>query len=121
MHRPHRLHLFACAGPRCGAEHGESLKARLVELLPDRKELGIRLSTSSCQGLCSRGPNLSIYPEGWVYHRVELGDLDRIVQEHLRGGCPVQAGLADPLAPADESLRRTGAPGTPPAADPGRE
>jgi (2Fe-2S) ferredoxin len=75
-----------CAGPRCGAENGDQFRARLKELLPDRKSLGVRVSSTSCQGLCVHGPNLIVYPEGVVYHRVGLDDLARIVDGHVRGG-----------------------------------
>ncbi len=103
MRSPYRLHLLPCTGKTCGAEHGELLKRRLKELLPDRKQLCVRISTSSCQGLCERGPNLMVYPEGVVYHRTTEDRLERIVSEHVRGGCPVEEYLADPLLPAPES------------------
>ena len=97
MRTPYRLHLLPCTGKSCGFEHGELLKRRLKELLPDRKALSIRISTSSCQGLCERGPNLLVYPEGVVYHRTTVERLDRIVEEHVRGGRPVEEYIADPL------------------------
>jgi (2Fe-2S) ferredoxin len=99
MRVPYRMHLLPCTGKTCGAEHGEALKQRLKELLPDRKALCVRVSTSSCQGLCERGPNLLVYPEGWVYHRTSIERLDRIVEEHVRGGRPVEEYLRDPLPP----------------------
>jgi NADP-reducing hydrogenase subunit HndC len=90
MEKPYRYHLLPCAGPRCTPENGEAFKGALKDLLPDRKALGVRVSTTSCQGMCERGPNLTVYPDGVVYHRVSLADLPRIVSEHLRGGCPVR-------------------------------
>jgi (2Fe-2S) ferredoxin len=90
MKTPYRYHVLPCSGPRCTPEKGDAFKARLKDLLPDRKALGVRISTTSCQGMCERGPNVTVYPEGVTYHQVELGDLDRIVDEHLREGRPVQ-------------------------------
>ena len=87
MAPPYRYHVLPCSGPRC--ETGETFKGRLKDLIPDRKQLGVRISTTSCQGMCVLGPNLIVYPEGVVYHGLEIGDLDRIVEEHLRLGRPV--------------------------------
>ena len=90
MKRPYRYHIQPCSGPRCSPEIGEAHKALLKDLLPDRRALGVRISTTSCQGLCVRGPNVCVYPEGIVYHEVTTEDVERIVEEHIREGRPVQ-------------------------------
>jgi (2Fe-2S) ferredoxin len=90
MDCPYRYHVLPCSGPHCTPEKGEAFKRALKDLLPDRKALGVRVSTTSCQGMCERGPNVTVYPEGIAYHRVTLEDLPRIVDEHLRHGCPVR-------------------------------
>jgi len=90
MKNVYKFHVLPCSGPRCGASNGEQLKGLFKDMLPDRKVLGVRMSTTSCQGMCKRGPNVTIYPEGIVYHRVQPGDVERIVEEHLRGGQPIE-------------------------------
>jgi len=90
MSAPYRYHVLPCSGPRCTPENGERFKGLFKDLCPDRKALGVRISTTSCQGMCELGPNVLVYPEGVVYHGVEEGDIARIVDEHLRGGRPVE-------------------------------
>lgn len=95
MRRPYRYHVFSCAGGKCGPEHGEDLAKRFKNLLPDRRELGIRVSVSRCLGMCAQGPNVVVYPEGVVYHGVDEGDVERIVDEHLRHGRPIEELMRD--------------------------
>lgn len=108
MAAPYRYHVLPCSGPYCGAEAGERLRARFKELCPDRKALGVRISSSSCQGMCDLGPNVLIYPEGTAYHGIREGDLERIVEQHLRGGKAV-AELQDPARGSGEKSRRRAA------------
>jgi len=80
----------------------------LKDLIPNRKALGIRMSVSSCQGMCAMGPNLAIYPEGVIYHRVRDEDLPRIVEQHLRGGEAVEDLIQEPEPlPSDDDLQRS--------------
>jgi (2Fe-2S) ferredoxin len=99
----YRYHVLPCAGPNCGPETGETFRSLLKELCPDRKELGVRISSTSCQGMCKLGPNISVYPEGVVYHGVAESDLARIVEEHFRKGEPVEEILERRL-PLPESV-----------------
>ncbi|HTL99541.1 MAG TPA: methyltransferase [Candidatus Omnitrophota bacterium] len=44
------------------------------------------MTTCGSLGLCDRGPNLVVYPEGAWYSGVRPGDVPEIVREHLRAG-----------------------------------
>jgi NADP-reducing hydrogenase subunit HndC len=50
----------------------------------------IRVVKTGCLGLCAKGPNVVVYPEGVYYTHVSLEDAAEIVQEHLLKGRPVQ-------------------------------
>ena len=79
------------------------MAARFKKLLPDRRELGIRISATRCQGLCQQGPNVIVYPEGVAYHGVRLADVDAIVEEHLRGGRPITSLMETPEPAPEEN------------------
>jgi len=49
----------------------------------------VKVSTSSCLGVCMGGPILAVYPDGVWYHHVDKALIDRIVEEHLRNNRPV--------------------------------
>lgn len=92
--RPYRKHVFVCTGPRCAPESSpalyEHLKARLKELGLSQGEERIHRSQTHCFGVCQGGPILVVYPEGTWYHHVSQEKLERILQEHLLGGKPVE-------------------------------
>ena len=50
----------------------------------------VRFNAAGCLDRCEYGPNMVIYPEGVWYHSVTPAVVERIIQEHLIGGQPVE-------------------------------
>lgn len=87
-------HAFVCTNASACAIDGpaEQVQARLKELLKasGRKE-EVRVNKAGCLGQCGHGPMMVVYPEGVWYSHVGLEDAQRIWDEHLVGGTPVEA------------------------------
>ncbi len=66
----------------------------------------VQLTTCGSLGLCERGPNLVVYPEGVWYSGVKPEDVPEIVESHFKQGRPV-ARLVNSDASALESEIRT--------------
>lgn len=49
----------------------------------------IKVTKSGCLGLCEKGVNMVVYPEGVWYSHVTQEDIGEIIEGHLLGGQPV--------------------------------
>jgi (2Fe-2S) ferredoxin len=92
--KPYRKHVLVCTGPRCAPDSSPALyahlKARLKELGLSEGDERIARAQVNCFGVCQGGPIVVVYPEGVWYHHVTVDKLERIIQEHLIGGRPVE-------------------------------
>ena len=83
---PYKVHLFVCVKSRngerksCGDGSGHELRAILKEEVKNRgwKPL-VRVSESSCLGLCDAGPNIMVQPQNIWFSGVGSDDIPAIL------------------------------------------
>ncbi|NWF36712.1 ferredoxin [Mariprofundus sp. KV] len=93
MMMPYKRHAIMCCGKSCGENlpllnylKDQVVAAGLVVGDPD----AVRVNRAGCLGVCMEGPVMVVYPEGVWYCNLNQSAIDRIIEEHFRGGRVVE-------------------------------
>lgn len=102
---PFRYHVFACEQRKPDGLPCCSARGSIAVIDALRREVAaqglldkVQVTACGSIGLCERGPNLVVYPEGVFYSGVQVADVAEIVREHFAQGRPVER-----LAQRDEA------------------
>jgi (2Fe-2S) ferredoxin len=85
---PFTCHVFVCTNDRQGARRSCAdndslrLRAELKELVASRGwRTRVRVSSCGCMGLCEKGPNVILHPQGHWYSAVTPADIPQLVKQ----------------------------------------
>jgi (2Fe-2S) ferredoxin len=95
--RDYSRQILVCTGPRCTQNgEGEALfnalqgKLRAAGLGVDAGPARIKRTRTGCVAACQGGPIVAVQPDGVWYYNVSDANIDRIVEQHLKGGAVVE-------------------------------
>ncbi len=101
-----RAHVLVCTANHCTQKGAQQVVARLrLELKRVGMDAEIMVNTCDSIDLCDLGPNIVVYPYGWIYRNVQVSDLPEVIDSLRSGGCPVERLLLRPDS-EDEVRRR---------------
>lgn len=94
---PFRYHIYICTqkkpegAPSClGIGAKEVLASLNHELKVSGLSDDVQVTTCGCLGICGKGPNMVIYPDGTWYTGLTPQRVSKIVNEHIKNNHPVQ-------------------------------
>ena len=104
-------HIFVCVNRRikdhprssCAEKDAEEVLKKFMEVVGERGlHRRVFVSASDCMAPhctfdpCPLGPVVIVYPEGVWYKGVNMGDVDRILRQHIVGGRKIEELEIDP-------------------------
>ena len=94
----YKKHIFICTNQRkegervcCGEERGMELVKAFKQAIKEKGlQVEMRAQKAGCFDICETGPNVIVYPEGIFYGKVQMSDVNEILEEHLINNRPVE-------------------------------
>ena len=86
----HHYEIMVCSSSGCKSNKSDALIAKFKESLSNKNINSVQVNQTGCFGLCAFGPIVIINPGEVFYAHVTLDKVDRIIEEHILGGNPVQ-------------------------------
>ena len=85
---PYICHILICVNDRHGERPScaDGMSPEIRDYLKEQVEKRgwkprVRVSQSGCMGLCAKGPNVMLYPQGICFSGVTLADADEILDK----------------------------------------
>ena len=86
-----RIQLMLCGGTGCHATGSKPFQAALQKELDDKGLSDeIKIIETGCNGFCAVGPVMLVQPEGIFYQRLQIKDVQELVEEHFLKGRPLK-------------------------------
>ena len=85
-----KTYVLVCGGTGCQSNHSVEVMDELRKLIDAAgKKDEIQIIQTGCQGLCAKGPIMVVHPGNVFYQEVKPEMVERIFNEHILGGTPV--------------------------------
>ncbi|OIO72493.1 MAG: ferredoxin [Zetaproteobacteria bacterium CG_4_9_14_3_um_filter_49_83] len=100
-----KKHVFICVQNRpamhprgsCVAKGATAVYEAFARQFEKEKLFGeFALTTTGCLGPCMKGPTVLVYPDGVMYAQLKPEDVPGIIEQHLKGGKPVEDLMISP-------------------------
>ena len=86
-----KTYVLVCGGTGCTSNHSLEIMGELKRLIAAAgKKDEIQIIQTGCQGLCAKGPIVVVHPGNVFYQEVKPEMVERIFNDHIIGGKPVE-------------------------------
>ena len=106
-----KTYVLVCGGTGCQSNHSVEVMDELNKLIDAAgKKDDIQIIQTGCQGLCAKGPIMVVHPGNVFYQEVKPDMVEKIFNEHILRGVPVEEYLMMEELPSGEKIHYVDSP-----------